>query len=175
MPFADLRSEESQSRLSTCAPFSAFETSTSHGGVPRYSHICGDCNFRRRATRTLSSMMGFILNKNDGSHIMQGLKPAELRALHECLTWSRQGNNNKVLRFFGTVFESFTTAAGQLMDKIKTVLPEGSTKCRIRFSARETHDPTTGTLLDTLGEETSWPISSTLKYTPHSHCNAQCH
>ena len=61
-----------------------------------------------------------------------------------------------VLQFFGTVLETFTAAAGQLMDRIKTVLPEGSTQCRIRFTARETHTPTTGTLLDTLGEETAW-------------------
>ena len=100
-------------------------------------------------------MMGFILNKNDGQH-MGKLTEKEMRAIHECLTWSRQGNNNKILQFFGTVLESFTEAASQLMDRIKSVLPEGSTQCRIRFTARETHAPTTGTLLETLGEETTW-------------------
>ena len=51
-------------------------------GVPRYSHITGDVFFRRRATQTLASMMGFILNKNRGSY-MKNLKPHELKALHE--------------------------------------------------------------------------------------------
>ena len=39
------------------------------------------------------------------------------------------------------------------MDKIKTVLPEGSTKCRIRLTKRETHTPHVSTLHETLGEE----------------------
>ena len=38
------------------------------------------------------------------------------------------------------------------MNKIRSALPEGSTKCRIRTSAREMHQPATGSLLDTLGE-----------------------
>ena len=48
-----------------------------------------------------------------------------------------QGTNNKVLRMYGTIFEKFTVAAGELMEKIRTVLPEGSTKCRIRTRPRE--------------------------------------
>jgi len=39
------------------------------------------------------------------------------------------------------------------MDKIRTVLPEGSTQCRIRFSKRESHTPQISTLKETLGEE----------------------
>ncbi len=69
-----------------------------------------------------------------------------------CLTWSRTGTNNKVLQMFGTTFENFHAAAGSLMNKIRSALPEGSTKCRIRTSAREMHQPATGSLLDTLGE-----------------------
>ena len=53
---------------------------------------------------------------------------------------------------FGTTFENFHAAAGSLMNKIRSALPEGSTKCRIRTSAREMHQPATGSLLDTLGE-----------------------
>jgi len=54
---------------------------------------------------------------------------------------------------YATSFENFHSAAGKLMDKIKTVLPEGSTQCRIRLSKRESHKPTISTLRDTLGEE----------------------
>ena len=70
---------------------------------------------------------------------------------------------------FGTIFESFHAAAGNLMNKIRAALPEGSTACRIRASARETHRPTTGTLLETLGEESTGmvfldPVGMPLKY-----------
>ena len=116
----------------------------------------------------LTSMMGFILNKNDHRD-MRNLTPKETHALHECLTWCRTGLNNKVLQMFSTVFENFHHAAGELMDKIRTVLPEGSTKCRIRTSAREMHQPTTSTLLETLGEESTGmvfldPVGVPMKY-----------
>ena len=70
---------------------------------------------------------------------------------------------------FSTIFESFRAAAGNLMNKIRAALPEGSTACRIRASARETHRPTTGTLLETLGEESTGmvfldPAGMPLKY-----------
>jgi len=81
--FDELKSSESQSRLSVCRPFSAFEHPNFQDGVPRYSSITGEVNFRRRATRTLASMMGFILNKHDGAD-MKNLKIPELKALHEC-------------------------------------------------------------------------------------------
>ena len=84
---------------------------------------------------------------------MRNLKPVELKALHECLTWCRSGTNNKTLQMYATSFENFHHAAGKLMDKIRTVLPEGSTKCRIRLSKRESHTPSVSTLLETLGEE----------------------
>ena len=84
---------------------------------------------------------------------MRNIKPSEIKALHECLSWARSGTNNKTLRMFSTIFESFHSAAGSLMSKIKAVLPEGSTKCRIRASSRESHQATTSTLLDSLGEE----------------------
>ena len=54
---------------------------------------------------------------------------------------------------YATNFENFHAATGKLMDKIRTVLPEGSTKCRIRLSKRETHTPHISTLHETLGEE----------------------
>ncbi len=40
------------------------------------------------------------------------------------------------------------------MGRLRSVLPEGSTRCRIRATARETREPKQGTLLDTLGDET---------------------
>ena len=46
-------------------------------------------------TRTLASMMGFILNKNAGGEL-RNLIPGDQRALQECLVWCRQGTNNKV-------------------------------------------------------------------------------
>ncbi len=54
---------------------------------------------------------------------------------------------------FGTIFESFHAASTQLMEKIKSAPPEGATACRIRAAARESHRPTTGTLLETLRDE----------------------
>ena len=84
---------------------------------------------------------------------MKNLTPGEVDALHEVLTWCRAGTNNKVLRLYGTIFENFNAAVGTLMSKIRSVLPEGSTACRIRASARETHQPRVGTIQDTLGEE----------------------
>jgi len=41
------------------------------------------------------------------------------------------------------------------MSKIRTVLPEGSTKCRIRTCPRESREPIVGTLHETLGEMNS--------------------
>ena len=71
-----------------------------------------------------------------------------------CLTWGRQPGNDKVLEFFGTTFETYARAADTLMGRLRSVLPEGSTRCRIRASAREGREPQQGTLLDTLGDET---------------------
>lgn len=71
--------------------------------------------------------MGFILNKSGSDADMKKtLKEHELKALHECLTWSRIGNNNKTLQMYATNFENFHTASMKLMDKIRMVLPQGS-------------------------------------------------
>jgi len=97
--FDELKSSESQSRLSVCRPFSAFEHSTFQDGVPRYSSITGEVNFRRRATRTLASMMGFILNKHDGVVDMKNLKLPELKALHECQSYLFLHTHNNTIMF----------------------------------------------------------------------------
>ena len=99
VPFDKLKSEEAQARLTTARPHSAFQPSNVVAGVPRYSHITGEVCFRRRASHMLTSMMGFILNKNDHRD-MRNLTPEETHALHECLTWCRTGLNNKVLQMF---------------------------------------------------------------------------
>ena len=70
---------------------------------------------------------------------------------------------------FGTIVESYHAASTQLMEKIRSALPEGATACRIRATARESHRPTTGTLLETLGEESQGmvfldPSGMPLKY-----------
>ena len=86
--------------------------------------------------------MGLILNKNSGKST--GLKPEELDAVHECLTWGRQPGNNEPLMFFGTVFETFYNACHQLMGRFKNVLPEGCLRARIRATRRESHHPKEG-------------------------------
>ena len=69
----------------------------------------------------------------------------------------RQPGNNKILAFYGTEYEAFQRAAGQMMDRFRGSIPEGSDRARIRCSRRETRDPASvgsGVLADTLGEET---------------------
>ena len=82
------------------------------------------------------------------------LSQDEISSVHECLTWGRQPVNNRVLEFFGTTFETYAQATDTLMGRLRSVLPEGSTRCRIRASARETREPKQSTLLDSLGDET---------------------
>ena len=42
MPFSELKSEESQARLSVCKPYSGLQETTRVGGVERYAHQAGD-------------------------------------------------------------------------------------------------------------------------------------
>ena len=63
-----------------------------------------------------------------------------------------------MLAFFGTEYEAFQRAAGQMMERFRGSIPEGSDLARIRCTRRETRDPSTvgaGVLADTLGEETA--------------------
>ena len=63
-----------------------------------------------------------------------------------------------MLAFFGTEYEAFQRAAGQMMERFRGCIPEGSDLARIRCTRRETRDPSTvgaGVLADTLGEETA--------------------
>ena len=95
--------------------------------------------------------MGLVLNKTSGK--ASGLTAQEVDAVHEILTWGRQPGNNKVLNFFGTVFENFHKACQRLMGRFKSVLPEGCLCARIRGTKKETQNAKEGTLADTLGDE----------------------
>jgi len=150
VPFGELKSVEGQARLAVVRPVSGLEQASVADGVPRYAHNTGDVCFRRRALLQLASTFGFVVGSNSGKNLH--LTPTEEAAVHEILTWARRGNN-KVLSFFGTVFEQFTHACGQLMDKFRSVLPEGSTRARIRSTKRETREHYETELGSTLGQE----------------------
>ena len=47
VPFAELKSEEAQSRLSVCQPISGLTETTRAGGVERYAHNSGEVTHRR--------------------------------------------------------------------------------------------------------------------------------
>ena len=150
VPFGDLKSDEAQARLAVVRPISGLEPASVADGVPRYAHNTGDVNFRRRALLQLASTFGFVVGRNGGGHLH--LTPVEEAAVHECLTWARQGHN-KVLTFFGTVYEQFAAACGQLVEKFRSVLPAGSTRARIRATKRETREQYEAELGTTLGQE----------------------
>jgi len=100
-------------------------------------------------------LLGFVLSRNDGAFLHNNLSENEVAAIHECLSWGRQRGNNPVLDFFGTTFEAYQHATDTLVGRLRSVLPEGSTKCKIRATARQSREPVgQGTLLDTLGDET---------------------
>ena len=101
------------------------------------------------STDPSTGTMGFVLNERGGQFLR--LTPAETDALHECLQWGRQPGNNKVLEFFGTTYEGFHGACRKMMERFRSVLPEGSRRARIRMTRRESLQPVEGTLDDTLG------------------------
>ena len=57
VPFNKLASPESQARLSVCRPHSSLEEASCASGVPRYSHITGSVDYRRRAPLQLASLL----------------------------------------------------------------------------------------------------------------------
>ena len=130
----------------------------------------------------LASTLGFILNKRSGKFL--GLTPEEQGALHECLTWPGifpihhawlpvmvsgrvcvcaggggfprwlrcPGNN--VHCFYGDELENFDTCCRRLMKRIKSIIPDGCPRARIRATSRVTRRlDDAGTLADTLGDE----------------------
>ncbi len=85
MPFEDLPSDEAQWRLAVCRPHGAFQDAMFEaGGIPKYAHITGGgVDFRRRSTSQLVSMMGFVLNRNDGAFRRRVLSEDEIAGVHE--------------------------------------------------------------------------------------------
>ena len=81
-----------------------------------------------------------------------GLNPNETDAVHEILTWTRAGHN-QILAFFSTNYEAFQHACSKMMDRFRSVIPEGCLRARIRATSRESRDAKEGTLADTLGDE----------------------
>lgn len=139
IPFTALRSTDSQARLSVCRPHSALEEPNARSGVGRYAHITGDAMYYRRAPQQLNSMLGFVLNQKGGRFM--GLTEDETRALHECLIWGRQPGNNRILEFYGTLYEGFQQACQEMMGKFRGCIPEGCLQARIRATKRETLTP----------------------------------
>ena len=80
----------------------------------------------------LGSTLGYIINKRSGQFLK--LTTAEQDALHECLTWLRQPGNN-VHCFYGDELENFDTCCRRLMKRIKTIIPEGCSRARIRATS----------------------------------------
>ena len=70
-----------------------------------------------------------------------GLTQQETDALHEVLTWGRQPGNNRILEFYGTLYEGFQQACGAMMAEFQGCIPEGSLNARIRATRREALTP----------------------------------
>jgi len=71
----------------------------SFDGVERYAHMTGNVFYRKRAVWQLASTMGWVVSKNTGSFIK--LRPTELDALHEILTWGSQPGATLSLKQLG--------------------------------------------------------------------------
>ena len=84
-----------------------------------------------------------------------GLRPRELAALHEVLTWGREPNNNPVLRFFGSTFEDFSDACRTLAAKWKHLIPTGNNRVKVRMTGKDKVKVKESTLGQTLGEEST--------------------
>ena len=89
-----------------------------------------------------------------------GLRPKELAALHEILTWGREPNNNPVLRFFGSTFEDFSDACRTLAAKWKHLLPTGNNRVKVRMTGKDKVKVKESTLGSTLGEESTGLVCS---------------
>ena len=151
VPFAELKTENSQSRLSVCKPICALQETTRFDGVERFAHNTGGVFFQKRSPMQLSSTLGFVINRCDGQFL--GLKEPELAALHEIITWGRQPGNNKILAFFGQTLEEFSNACGSVARQLQTLLPTGGNRVKVRVTARETLNAKETTLEQTLGDE----------------------
>ncbi len=100
------------------------------------------------------------------------LTESEQTALHEILTWLRQPGNNRHC-FFGDELESFDTACRQLMNRIKSILPEGCPRARIRATTRVSRKLEHGTLQDTMGDENRGMVVVDFDGHPHKYDQLQ--
>ncbi len=69
----------------------------------------------------------------------------------------------------GEELEYFDRACKALMDKIRGIIPEGSTRARIRCTNRVTRNPRDGRLSDTLGDEARGMLVVDLDGHPHKY------
>ena len=100
------------------------------------------------------------------------LTESEQKALHECLTWLRQPGNNRHC-FFGHELESFDQACRQLMNRIKSILPEGCPRARIRATTRVSRNLVHGTLQETMGDEARGMVVVDFDGHPHKYDQLQ--
>ena len=84
-----------------------------------------------------------------------GLRPEEMRALHEILHWGRVPGNNPILRFYGQTFEDFSNALRALFAQFKHVLPKGSNRVKVRMTGKDQLKPKEKELGTTLGDEST--------------------
>ena len=152
VPFHKLVSDESQARLSACRPISGLQEAGVIGGVPTYAHNTGEVNMRRRAPLQVASTLGFVLNQRGGAFM--NITPSETEAVHECISWIRSGNNS-VVRLYGTVHEKLVGAYGKLREAMRSIIPEGHCKARVRLDRRDTKTQRDADLGNTLGQERS--------------------
>jgi len=117
-----------------------------------YAHSSGDVRWHRRGPTQLANTLGFVVGRNEGSHLKR-VAPAEVRALHETLSWLRTSGNNPVHRWFGTVFETFVNTCRRLADSISTALPVGDPTWRIRATPKPSKRPREGIVGETIGDE----------------------
>ncbi len=69
----------------------------------------------------------------------------------------------------GEELEHFDRACKMLMDRIRGIIPEGSTRARIRCTNRVTINPHDGRLADTLGDEARGMLVVDLDGHPHKY------
>ena len=84
-----------------------------------------------------------------------GLRPEEMRALHEILHWGRVPGNNPILRFYGQTFEDFSDACRALFTQFKHVLPKGSNRVKVRITGKDQLKAKEKELGTTLGDEST--------------------
>ena len=55
-----------------------------------------------------------------------------INIIHECISWLRVPGNNAVLKLYGTVHEKLVGAFGALRRALRSILPEGHQRTRVR-------------------------------------------